>query len=114
MMPFPSVRYHFPTPSILDHYAYIKSGLVKVADSESRLIELIRNPKALMPAIETLQFYNASCGTQLEGHLGEAIAASIHHILDDNVALFDQTYGYITVAGSLIHEISTDNESVEV
>lgn len=84
MMQCPSVLYNFSTHSILDHYAYIKSGLVKVADSESRLIELIRNPKALMPAIETLQFYNASCDTQLEGHLGKAIAEFIHAIVASN------------------------------
>lgn len=114
MMQCPSVLYNFSKHPILDHYAYIKSGLVMVADSEAKLIDLIRDPKALLPAIETLQFYNASCGTKLEGLLGEVIAAFIHHILDNNVALFDQAYGYFTIADPLIHEISTDNESVEV
>lgn len=84
MMQCPSVLYNFSTHPILDHYAYIKSGLVKVADSEARLIELILNPKALLPAIETLQFYNASCSTPLEGHLGEAIADFIHAIVASN------------------------------
>jgi hypothetical protein len=84
MMQCPSVLYNFSTHPILDHYAYIKSGLVKVADSEARLIDLIRDPKALLPAIETLQFYNASCGTQLEGHLGEAIATFIRAIVASN------------------------------
>lgn len=84
MMQCPSILYNFSTHSILDHYAYIKSGLVKVAYSEAQLIELIRNPKALLPAIETLQFYNASCGTQLEGHLGKAIADFIHAIATSN------------------------------
>lgn len=84
MMQCPSVLYNFSTHPILDHYAYIKSGLVKVADSETRLIDLVRDPKALLPAIETLQFYNASCGTQLEGHLGKAIAEFIHAIVASN------------------------------
>ena len=76
--------YNFSTHPILDHYAYIKSGLVKVADSEAQLIELIHDPKSLLPTLETLQFYNASCGTPLEGHLGEAIAAFIHTLVASN------------------------------
>jgi hypothetical protein len=84
MMQCPSVLYNFSTHPILDHYSYIKSGLLKVADSEAKLIDLVRDPKALLPAIETLQFYNASCGTQLEGHLGEAIATFIRAIVASN------------------------------
>ena len=66
MMKCPSVVYNFSTQPILDHYSYIKSGLVRVAESEAQLIDIIRDPKALLPAIETLQYYNASCGTKLE------------------------------------------------
>lgn len=84
MMQCPSLLFNFSTHPILDHYSYIKSGLVSVADSEARFIDLIRDPKALLPAIKTLQFYNASCGTQLEGHLGVAIATFIHSIVTSN------------------------------
>ena len=84
MMKCPSVLYNFSTNPILDHYSYIKVGLVKVADNETQLIDLIRNPKELLPNTDTLQYYNASCGTRLEGHLGEAIAEFIHAIVVSN------------------------------
>ena len=84
MMHCPSLLFNFSTHQIIDHYSYISSGLVSVADSEARLIELIQDPKTLVSTIETLQFYNASCGTKLEGHLGEAIATFIHTIVASN------------------------------
>ena len=84
MMKCPSVVYNFSTQPILDHYSYIKSGLVSMAESEAQLIDIIRDPKALLPSTETLQYYNASCGTKLAGRLGEAIAEFIHAIVASN------------------------------
>ena len=103
MMQCPTMLYNFSTHPILDHYSYIKSGLVKVADSEAQLIELIHDPKSLLPTLETLQFYNASCGTQLEGHLGKAIAAFIRAIVSGDTASFNDTYGFRQGQPSYIH-----------
>lgn len=77
LMRCPSVVYNFSNNPILDHYSYIKSGLVKVANDEQLLLEMTANPKSLLPSKETLQFYNASCGTASEGHLGEILAETI-------------------------------------
>ena len=77
LMRCPSVVYNFSNNPILDYYSYIKSGLVKVANDEHQLLEMTADPAALLPTDKTLQFYNASCGTASEGHLGEVLAQTI-------------------------------------
>lgn len=77
MMRCPSIAYNFSNNPILDFYSYIKTGLIKVADSESELIHWIQHPNEALPNFQTLQFFNASCGTQFEGTLGQSLAKFI-------------------------------------
>ena len=93
MMRCPSVVYNFSNNPILDHYSYIKTGLVKVAENEEQLLAALKNPVDLLPSSETLQFYNASCGTAMEGALGEAIALFIRHLSEGTPMLFNHLPG---------------------
>ena len=77
LMSCPSVVYNFSVHPIIDHYAYIKKGLVKVAGNEEQLLYMINHPQTMLPSKNILQYYNASCETQMEGHLGETIAEFI-------------------------------------
>lgn len=94
LMKCPSVVYNFSTHPILDHYSYIKTGLVRVADHEEQLLAAITNPQDSLPSTETLQFYNASCGTPAEGALGEAISIFIRDLSDGTPMLFDKKFGF--------------------
>lgn len=94
LMKCPSVVYNFSTHPILDHYSYIKTGLVRVADNEEQLLAAITNPQDSLPSTETLQFYNASCGTSTEGALGEAISIFIRDLSDGTPMLFDKKFGF--------------------
>lgn len=104
MMRCPSIVYNFSDNPVLDYYSYIKSGLTTLADSESQLMEMLDHPQSLLPALETLRFYNALTGTPLEGALGKTIADFIHHILSKDAASFDQIHGFHTTEPR-IHEI---------
>ena len=94
LMKCPSVVYNFSTHPILDRYSYIKTGLVRVADNEEQLLAAITNPQDSLPSTETLQFYNASCGTSTEGTLGEAISIFIRDLSDGTPMLFDKKFGF--------------------
>ena len=94
LMKCPSVVYNFSTHPILDHYSYIKTGLVKVADNEEQLLAALMHPLDSLPSTETLQFYNASCGTANEGALGKAIAIFIKDVSKDNPSVFDDNYEF--------------------
>lgn len=94
LMKCPSVVYNFSTHPILDHYSYIKTGLVKVADHEEQLLAVLTNPQDSLPSTETLQFYNASCGTPAEGALGEAISVFIRDLSEGTSMLFDKKFGF--------------------
>ena len=94
LMKCPSVVYNFSTHPILDHYSYIKTGLVKVADNEEQLLATLMHPLDSLPSTETLQFYNASCGTANEGALGKAIAFFIKVVSKDDPSVFDDKHGF--------------------
>lgn len=103
LMKCPSVVYNFSTHPILDHYSYIKTGLVRVADNEEQLLAVLTNPQDLLPSTETLQFYNASCGTPAEGALGEAISVFIRDLSAGTPMLFDKKFGFQKV-NDYLHE----------
>jgi hypothetical protein len=94
MMRCPSVVYNFSNNPILDHYSYIKTGLVKIAHDGQQLIAMTGSQKDLLPDAATLQYYNASCGTSLEGHLGEMIAKFISAIDSNTIPSFNDAFGF--------------------
>ena len=109
LMRRPSIVYNFSTHPILDHYSYIKTGLVKVADTEEQLLATLMNPIDSMPSTKILQFYNASCGTPLEGALGESLSFFIRN-LPDNTMRFDEKYGFRKV-DDYLHELNNISNS---
>jgi hypothetical protein len=94
MMRCPSVVYNFSSNPILDHYSFLKTGLVEIAHDGQQLLEMIGKQKHLLPDAATLQYYNASCGTALEGHLGEMIAKFISSIDSSTIPSFNDAYGF--------------------
>lgn len=103
MMKCPSVVFNFSSNPILDHYAYLKTGLVQLAHNDQELIAMINTPQRLLPSATTLQYYNASCGTKLEGKLGRVIA---DFIVPNTRGSFDDTYGFQIVGQPYLHVIS--------
>lgn len=106
MMHCPSIVYNFSNNAILDHYSYIKTGLVKVADNEEQLLAAIANPNDALPSTETLQFYNASCGTTFKGRIGKTVADFIKTILSGHSDSFDYDFGFQTGDTPFIHIIT--------
>ena len=103
MMRCPTIVYNFSNNPVLDYYSYIKKGLTTLAENEQHLLEMLEHPKELRPSIEILQYYNASCGTRLEGQLGRMIAAFIYAIISDDIPSFDSIYEFQKANGYL-HE----------
>ena len=91
MMRCPTIVYNFSPNPVLDYYSYLKMGLTQIAHDEQQLITMLREPKSLLPTATTLQYYNASCGTKMEGHLGDAIATFIYAIVSNKIPTFDLT-----------------------
>jgi len=81
LMRCPTIVYSFSDRPVLDVYSYIKNGLTTLSKTDTQLLELINNPKDLLPSMETLRFYNASTGTSHEGNLGNDIAHFIYQIV---------------------------------
>lgn len=88
MMLCPTIVFNFSNSPVRDVYSYIKTGLTTLVATETQLFELLNNPKALLPSIETLQYYNASIGTPLEGSIGKAIVDFVYQLLSDEVPSF--------------------------
>ena len=107
MMRCPTIVYNFSNNPVLDYYSYIKTDLTALADSEFQLLEMLSYPKNLLPTLETLQFYNASTGTALEGTLGKTISDFIYHILSKDSTSFDQIHRFHTTE-SFVHEYNND------
>lgn len=107
MMRCPTIVYNFSNNPVLDYYSYIKTNLTALADSEFQLLEMLSHPKNLLPTLETLQFYNASTGTALEGTLGKTISDFIYHILSKDSTSFDQIHRFHTTE-SFVHEYNND------
>ena len=105
MMRCPSVLYNFSNNVILDHYSFLKTGLVEIAHDGQQLLEMIGKQKHLLPDATTLQYYNASCGTALEGHLGEMIAKFISAIDSNTIPSFNDAFGFHQGQASYIQSL---------
>ena len=90
--------------SLLDDYNFVKNNLVKLANTEDELLNFIKNPKDVMPTKETLQYYNASSNSHLEGKLGITIAHFLELLCQEKENQFDREYGFINVS-DFLHEI---------
>ena len=104
MMQCPSIVYNFSSNPILDHYAFLKTGLVQIAHNEQQLKAMMDTPRQLLPSATTLQYYNASCGTPMEGTLGEALSFFIHNLSEGCTKRFNEKYGFIKTT-EYLHEL---------
>lgn len=107
LMRCPSIVYNLSNNPVLDYYSYIKSGLTTLAGNEPQLLNMLSHPQDIRPSLETLQFYNASTGTPLEGALGKTIADFIYHFLSKDSVSFDQVHGF-HMTEPCIHEFDTN------
>ena len=100
----PTVLYNMSDTSLLDDYNFVKNYLVKLVNTEDELLKFIKNPREVMPTKETLQYYNASSNTHLEGKLGSMIAHFLELLCQEKENQFDREYGFINVS-DFLHEI---------
>jgi hypothetical protein len=104
----PTVLYNMSDNKVLDDYNFVKNNLVKLANNNEELLTFIKNPKGILPTKEVLQFYNASCGTSLEGKLGDTIAMFLCSLYQNNENQFDEKFGFIKDL-DYIHKIVNNN-----
>lgn len=100
----PTVLYNLSDNKVLDDYNFVKNALVKLANTDEELLNFIKNPKDVMPTKETLQYYNASSNSHLEGKLGITIAHFLELLCQEKENQFDREYGFINVS-DFLHEI---------
>lgn len=100
----PTVLYNMSDNKVLDDYNFVKNALVKLANTDEELLNFIKNPKDVMPTKETLQYYNASSNSHLEGKLGITIAHFLELLCQEKENQFDREYGFINVS-DFLHEI---------
>lgn len=93
--------------SVLDDYNFVKNNLVKLANTDWELLKFIKNPSDILPTKEVLQFYNASCGTSLEGKLGNTIAMFLCSLYQNTENQIDNRLGFIKDS-DYIHKIIND------
>jgi hypothetical protein len=104
----PTVLYNMSNNKVLDDYNFVKNNLVKLANTDEELLTFIKNPRCIIPTKEVLQFYNASCGTSLEGKLGNTIATFLHLLCQNNEVQSDDKLGFI-MTSDYIHKITHNN-----
>lgn len=104
----PTVLYNMSNNKVLDDYNFVKNNLVKLANTDEELLTFIKNPRCIIPTKEVLQFYNASCGTSLEGKLGNTIAMFLHLLYQNNDNQYDDKLGFI-MTSDYIHKIIHNN-----
>ena len=100
----PTVLFNISNNIILDDYNFVKNNLVKLANTEDELLKFIKNPREVMPTKETLQYYNASSNTHLEGKLGSTIARFLELVCQGREKQFDKESGFVKNS-VLFHEI---------
>ena len=100
----PTVLYNMSDNQVLDDYNFVKNNLVKLAESNSDLLNFIKNKNEIMPSKEVLQFYNASSGSHLEGKLGETIAMFLDMLCQGEENQFDKECGFVKKS-DFLHEI---------
>ena len=100
----PTVLYNMSDNKVLDDYNFVKNALVKLANTDEELLNFIKNPKDVMPTKETLQYYNASSNSHLEGKLGITIAHFLELLCQEKENQFDREYGFVDVS-DFLHEI---------
>lgn len=100
----PTVLFNISNNIILDDYNFVKNNLVKLANTEDELLKFIKNPREVMPTKETLQYYNASSNTHLEGKLGSTIARFLELLCQGKEKQFDKESGFVKNS-VLFHEI---------
>lgn len=100
----PTVLFNISNNIILDDYNFVKNNLVKLANTEDELLKFIKNPREVMPTKETLQYYNASSNTHLEGKLGITIARFLELVCQGKEKQFDKESGFVKNS-VLFHEI---------
>ena len=100
----PTVLFNISNNIILDDYNFVKNNLVKLANTEDELLKFIKNPIEVMPTKETLQYYNASSNTHLEGKLGSTIARFLELVCQGKEKQFDKESGFVKNS-VLFHEI---------
>ena len=100
----PTVLFNISNNIILDDYNFVKNNLVKLANTEGELLKFIKNPIEVMPTKETLQYYNASSNTHLEGKLGSTIARFLELVCQGKEKQFDKESRFVKNS-VLFHEI---------
>ena len=100
----PTVLFNISNNIILDDYNFVKNNLVKLANTEDELLKFIKNPREVMPTKETLQYYNASSNTHLEGKLGSTIARFLELVCQGKEKQFDKESGFVKNS-VIFHEI---------
>ena len=100
----PTVLFNISNNIILDDYNFVKNNLVKLANTEDELLKFIKNPREVMPTKDTLQYYNASSNTHLEGKLGITIARFLELVCQGKEKQFDKESGFVKNS-VLFHEI---------
>ena len=103
----PTVLYNMSGNKVLDDYNFVKNNLVILANNDEELLTFIKNPSGILPTKEVLQFYNASCGTSLEGKLGDTIAMFLCSLCQNTENQIDNRLGFIKNS-DYIHKIIND------
>ena len=103
----PTVLYNMSDNQVLDDYNFVKNNLVKLAESNSDLLNFIKDKNEIMPSKEVLKFYNASSGSHLEGKLGNTIAIFLDRLCQCKENQFDKECGFVKES-DILHKIIVD------
>lgn len=97
LMGVPSICYNMTGNGLVDLYYYVKNGLmpyVKDKEELDRIIQSYRN--GICHSINSKsEFYNASYGKSIDGHIGDTIADFIKLYMSNSIDAFDKKYNFV-------------------
>ena len=97
LMGVPSVCYDMNGKGLIDWYSYVKNGLMPYVKDDEELDRVLLSYRngSLKSMSSKAEFYNASYGKSIDGHIGDTIADFIKLYMSNSFDAFDKKYNFV-------------------
>jgi hypothetical protein len=97
LMGVPSVCYDMNGKGLIDWYSYVKNGLMPYVKDDEELDRVLLSYRngSLKSMRSKAEFYNASYGKSIDGHIGDTIADFVKLYMSNSIDTFDKKYNFV-------------------
>jgi len=96
LMGVPSICYDMTGNGLVDLYYYVKNGLMPYVKNKEELDRIIQSYRTGCLSISSkVEFYNASYGKSIDGHIGDVISDFIKFYMCNSIDAFNKKYNFV-------------------